>query len=76
MISLQELTSDTRVKIFIIHIEWIIIILEIFMSHIDFFIIDLYNWRILCLMLLIILFIMLILKLRLIHWMIAQTHDF
>ncbi len=71
VISLQELTSDMRIKIFVIHIEWIIVALKIFVSHIDFFIIDLYNWRILCLMLLITLFILLTLKLRLIHWTIA-----
>ena len=76
MISLQELTSDMKVKIFVIHIKWIIVALEIFVSHIDFFIIDLYNWRILCLMLLVTLFTLLTLRLRLIHQMITQTHDF
>ncbi len=76
VISLQELMSDTKIKIFVIYIKWIIIALEIFISHIDFFIIDLYNWRILYFMLLITLFILLILRLHLIHWMITQTHDF
>ncbi len=71
VISLQELMCDMRIKIFVIHIKWILVALEIFMSHINFFIIDLYNWRILCLMLLIILFILLTLRLRLIHQMIA-----
>ncbi len=76
MISLQELMNDMRIKIFVIYIEWIIVALEIFVSHINFFIIDLYNWRILFLMLLVTLFILLTLRLRLIHRMIAQTRDF
>ncbi len=76
MTSLQELMNDMRIKIFVIYIEWIIVALEIFVSHINFFIIDLYNWRILCLMLLVTLFILLTLRLRLIHQTIAQTHDF
>ncbi len=76
MISLWRLMNDMRIKILIIYIKWIIIAFKIFVSYIDFFIINFYNWRILCLMLFITLFILLILRLHLIHWMIAQIHDF
>ena len=76
VILLWRLTSDMKVKIFIIYIKWIIIALDIFMNHINFFIINLYNWRILCLMLLVTLFILFILRLRLIHQIITQIRDF
>ncbi len=76
VILLWRLTSDIKVKIFIIYIKWIIIALDIFMNHINFFIINLYNWRILCLMLLVTLFILFILRLRLIHQIITQIRDF